>query len=477
MGSYLKNKVYIFSLLFLLVCGSILGITYSTFVYSSEDYRASEMYIGSLLYSIKINGNSSSSIVVSPGESEYTIKISSLNSVSSYYKLVYNENSNIKVEYSEESINLPSGSIDNSKEIVVKVTNNSSSNITVEFDVEAGYITNDLASVIVKDGYNEILDSYVPVSYITIYDKVLLDNPTIKNDSSSLFQNIADEASESGLFRTTDLTKTEGGKEVLYFRGVVENNYLVFAEQCWRIVRTNESGESIKLRYGGTPTKSGDSYECPRTGTEVKINNNYYFYNGSLSGSKYLGYVYDSNTSSEAKSIIDIWYTNNIASKGTSTTNLIIDEPYCNDTSVGSTSGIATYYGAYTRIETNKRPQYKCPNASDKYTVDATKGNGKLSKPIALLTIDEVVYAGGQYATANTSYYLYNGLYYYWTMSAHMSLGSSTAYMFYVDSNGKFDSFVNDAFVLLPVISLSNDALVSEENTGAYNNPYVIVVE
>ena len=436
------------------------------------------MYIGSLLYSIKINGNSSSSIVASPGESEYTIKISSLNSVSSYYKLVYNENSNIKVEYSEESINLPSGSIDNSKEIVVKVTNNSSSNITVEFDVEAGYITNDLASVIVKDGYNEILDSYVPVSYITIYDKVLLDNPTIKNDSSSLFQNIADEASESGLFRTTDLTKTEDtnsdgiGEEVLYFRGVVENNYLVFAEQCWRIVRTNESGESIKLRYGGAPTKSGDSYICPQTGTDVKIDDSYYGFNTSSDLAKYVGYIYDTSTGSNAKIAAEYWYYNKIYLLGSKVRNLVIDEPYCSDMSIISQSSNLIEYGAEARIYDSTTPQYKCPQDSDKYS----KANGKLSYPVALLTIDEIAYSGGKFQVNNSTYYLYTGES-YWTMSpSAFAYGTATVYSMNVSGN-LIAYNVDNGLGILPVISLSNDALVSEENTGAYNNPYVIVVE
>lgn len=67
---------------------------------------------------------------------------------------------------------------------------------------------------------------------ITIYERILADNQVIKNDNVDLFKDVADETNESGLFRTTDLTKTEDvngdglGEEVLYFRGVVENNYL-----------------------------------------------------------------------------------------------------------------------------------------------------------------------------------------------------------------------------------------------------------
>ncbi|MBQ4263574.1 MAG: hypothetical protein IJB83_04990, partial [Bacilli bacterium] len=184
----------------------------------------------------------------------------------------------------------------------------------------------------------------------TIYEKILADNPTIKNDNASLFENVADEASESGLFRTTLLDRNEDidgdgvGEEVLYFRGVVENNYLVFANQCWRIVRTNESGNSIKLRYGGKPTISGDTYTCPQTGTDVKITVNNrgthtFSYNGQHDDVKYVKWVHEDGMDSNAKTQVEAWYTENIEILGTSVTNLIVDEAFCNDTSVGTTSG------------------------------------------------------------------------------------------------------------------------------------------
>ena len=323
---------------------------------------------------------------------------------------------------------------------------------------------------------------YVPAEPMSLYEKILADNPTIKDDNADLFENVADEESESGLFRTTDLTKTEDvdgdgtGEEVLYFRGAVTNNYVVFAGYCWRIVRTNESGESIKLRYGGEPTTSGDNYVCPKTGTKVKINNTDYSfsYNAQYDDSKYVKWVHEDGMDSNAKTQVETWYTNEIETQGEAITNLIIDEPYCNDTSVGSTSSSSTYYGAYTRLDTNKSPQFKCPNASDKYTVDATKGNGKLSKPVALLTADEVAYAGGVNGTSNYTYYLYISAH-YWTMSPSHWTGSY-AYEFRLNSAGYPDRYyVSTTYGLLPSVSLSSEAMVADGGTGEYNNPYIIV--
>ena len=538
-----KSKKYLLATILLLSLCPLLGLTYSSFIFSSDNYRASEMYIGSLMYGIKINDESVSKITVEPGETEVNIQITSLNTVSSFYKLIYKENSNILVEYNEDN-DLPSGSISNKKEITIKITNSSSSNIEVEFDIASGYITNTLDNVIIPNGYKEVtgiyivndinivalyvdgekvdtldsstnyeLESYTctnnetvtwnndtkaitikpitettgctlnfKIKLFTIYEKILADNPTIKDDNADLFANVADEVSESGLFRTTDLTKTEDvdgdgtGEEVLYFRGAVTNNYVVFAGYCWRIVRTNESGESIKLRYGGELNGT----KCPQTGTEVNINNtntDYSFgYNAQYNDYKYVKWVHEDGMDSNAKTQVETWYTNEIETQGEAITNLIIDEPYCNDTSVGRISGNYTLYGAYTRLVDNRSPQYKCPNASDKYTVDATKGNGKLSKPIALLTADEVAFAGGVYGTSNSSYYLNIGSY-YWTMSPFDCTGSSAA-EFNVLFSGRLDSnVVANTSGLLPSVSLSSEAMVADGTTGVYNNPYVIVTE
>ncbi|MBQ4262757.1 MAG: hypothetical protein IJB83_00745, partial [Bacilli bacterium] len=166
---------------------------------------------------------------------------------------------------------------------------------------------------------------------------------------------------------------------------------------------------------------------------------------------------------------VEAWYTENIEILGTSVTNLIVDEAFCNDTSVGTTSGNYIYYGAYTRLITNKNPQYKCPNESDKYSV--SKGN--ISKPVALLSADEVSYAGGAYGNDNVTYYLHNN-YYYWLISPYYWTGSS-AFMFYVYSTGNLRSGVAySSSGLLPSVSIKENAVVRDEGTGEYNNPYII---
>ncbi|MBQ4262792.1 MAG: hypothetical protein IJB83_00920, partial [Bacilli bacterium] len=172
---------------------------------------------------------------------------------------------------------------------------------------------------------------------------------------------------------------------------------------------------------------------------------------------------------------VEAWYTENIEILGTSVTNLIVDEAFCNDTSVGTTSGNYIYYGAYTRLYTNKNPQYKCPNESDKYSV--SKGN--ISKPVALLTADEVSYAGGIFGSSNVNltYYLYSGEI-YWLMSPYLWSGSR-ATAFRVNSKSASNNFdyVYNSAGLLPSISIKVNAVVRNEGTGEYNNPYIILTQ
>ena len=82
---------------------------------------------------------------------------------------------------------------------------------------------------------------------------------------------------------------------------------------------------------------------------------------------------------------------------------------YCNDRSTsGSTSLDNTSFGARIRLQANKTPSYNCATIEDKFTVDKSTGNGKLTYPIGLMTADEVVFAGGQWFTDAKPWYYYN---------------------------------------------------------------------
>ena len=290
---------------------------------------------------------------------------------------------------------------------------------------------------------------------INLKGKILADN-TAQSDAGINFGG----TSGQGLFYTSNTSRTENGEVVYYYRGAVTNNYVVFGNYCWRIVRTVEDG-SVRLRYGGSPTQNGETYTCPQTGTAVNIATGQK-YNASYNNKSYVNYK-----TSSIRTVVENWYRDNIWKNGQNTkvTNLIADTPYCNDMSEPTTTN---RFGAYDRLETNKSPQYKCPSSTYAYTV----AKGDITYPIALLTADEVAYAGGVDGQSNSSYYLYTGEA-YWTMSPY-NFNSSNAGVFYVYLDGGLYGFVvNNTYEVVPAVSLKPEATV-ERGTGAYNDPYII---
>ena len=209
-------------------------------------------------------------------------------------------------------------------------------------------------------------------------------------------------------------TSTENGTTVYYFAGNATDNWVKFGKNAsnqdlyWRIIRTNSDG-GVRLLYHGTSTTATDAY----IGTS-KFNTEY------NKDPMYVGYMYGTSGSlvnnrtntnnSTIKGVIDTWYKNNLNTnygKYISTTAV-----YCNDRSNpagGYNIGNTTFhYGARTRLNTNKTPSYDCATAEDKFTVDSSTGNGKLTYPIASMTADEVSFAGGLWGTNAETWYYYN---------------------------------------------------------------------
>ena len=130
--------------------------------------------------------------------------------------------------------------------------------------------------------------------------------------------------------------------------------------------------------------------------------------------------------------------------------------------------------------KSDAQPTYKCADIEDKHTVagDSWGGNGKLSKPIGLLTADEVAYAGGRHnqsdgSSNNRTYYLYTSAN-YWTISPFY-WAVSGAGSFRVHSTGYLNNnYVDNVGGLLPAVSLKAGTMVNAEGDGTYTNPYVV---
>ena len=220
---------------------------------------------------------------------------------------------------------------------------------------------------------------------------------------------------------------------------------------------------------------------------------NYYYYIELENGKSVedaIAEMQTNTTSSNAKTQIESWYASNMAS----VTNKLEDTIWCNDRSTGNGNNngwIANggytyrilYYGAHERSNyadntstVKNQPSLSCANKNDAFTVSNGKGNQKLIYPVALLTADEIVLAGGLGRTTNTNYYLATGNT-YWTLSPYMFGGiydEKNACIFDVIENGYISgNSVDMAYGLRPSISLK-PGLPVIKGTGTVIDPYVI---
>ena len=116
-------------------------------------------------------------------------------------------------------------------------------------------------------------------------------------------------------------------------------------------------------------------------------------------------------------------------------------------------------------------PDYKCPVASDKFTT-TTKGNGKLTNPVGLITADEITFAGLPAEKTNNSFYLHTGAN-YWAGSPVVFNFQSIASEFSVDDGGDLSgSSVSNYFGVRGVVSLSSESKLL--GRGTYNDVYIV---
>ena len=287
---------------------------------------------------------------------------------------------------------------------------------------------------------------------------------------------------------TTDNTKTlytgtEDGTTVYYFAGNATDNWVKFGGYYWRIIRTNADG-STRMLYHGTSTTATDAY----IGTST--------FNSTYNDPMYVGYIYGTSNStaidrsntnnSTIKEVIDVWYKNNLNTnygKYISTT-----AAYCNDRNVidGTYNTSSFSYAGRTRLYSNKAPTYNCLTTEDKFTITGNIGNGKLTYPIALMTADEISYAGGVYDKNSLTWYYYNsvkssstGSINWWLISPFNWYGN-TAYTFLVygstHSGVLGNSYVNNTLGVRPVISLKAD-VVYKSGDGTASSPYEIITD
>ena len=284
-----------------------------------------------------------------------------------------------------------------------------------------------------------------------------------------------------------------------YFRGAVTNNYVEFANKCWRIVRVSGDGSVKLILHNDNTTKVANPCDAANNSASAAFAR----YSGEKYTSKfntnhddnaYVGFKYGTVGASDYASAhaninnstiltnLETWYTNNLKTYA----DTIADTVWCNDkTNVTDTSydpwgwtpngygygKNVTYYGATQRlISTNGRtggtgPSLKC-----------NSGLSKINSKVGLITADELAYAGYAAALKNTTTYLQENA----TDTDWLSLSPSVFFSVYAfvwsvnGGSGDFGNYsVNSDGGVRPAISLIISTTISG-GTGTSEDPYVV---
>ncbi len=238
---------------------------------------------------------------------------------------------------------------------------------------------------------------------------------------------------------------------------------LVYASYLWRILRIN-GDNTIRLVFAGVNDMENNYQYLP------SISNDYSY---EIDDPKYVEFTYNIDgveKDSHAKDSLESFYSTYL---GAEYDKYIADGIFCNDRNIVRTNGEEIYYAAYDRI-TNEKPSLICTNKSDRYTVNKNIGNGLLSKPIGLITADEMffssyfnyVYGGGIRTMTPSSYSEY---------AVDEFSPSFAAYTYSFDGMAieQIPVYVS-AMEILPVINLK--ANVKFTGNGSYETPYEIVL-
>ena len=222
-------------------------------------------------------------------------------------------------------------------------------------------------------------------------------------------------------------------------------------------------------------------------------------YNGNIdTNAKYVGFMYEDSgllISSDIKMELDEWYEENLLTEYAS---YLEDTIFCNDrTRIGGTTKVQIMnaleyepdfemiaYDSLARV-LNSTPSLSCSNNADAFTVLSNNGNGNLTYPIGLLTMDEIWLSGiGRVALpsaydglADENNYLYTDFFNWWSMTPY-DVEYNSPSIWGVKFNGNFDYFdsgnlnaYTNLFGVRPVVSLK-PGLEFEYGNGTVSNPY-----
>ena len=285
-----------------------------------------------------------------------------------------------------------------------------------------------------------------------------------------------------------------------YFRGAVTNNYVEFANKCWRIVRVSGDGSVKLILHNDNPTGAAnpcDAVNNSASAAFARYSGETYksAFNEKTDDNAYLGFMYGAAGATDYASIhantnkstiltnLETWYNNNISDYA----DKIADTVWCNDKTIvkdttynpssygGNATGLGfginkTWYGAAQRLLST--------SGSAGGTGPSLKCNGELSKitsKVGLITADELAFAGYAYGLENSTTYLQeNATDTYWcSLSPGLFNGSYALVWYIIGSSGDFAHvYVFYTSGVRPSISLKSTTNVT--GNGTSEDPYVV---
>lgn len=372
--------------------------------------------------------------------STHTITVSNKNSIPVTFNINAENTSDLIVSGGGQDIVVPANS-----EVSTTITLTAAKSVYLSYTSPITIITNVVSPCEFEAGSHTIEIS----TYGSSMRDIITKNYTINTTTPDFSQNVTTTAN-SGVFTTTDSSGT-----AYYFRGVVSNNYVSFANNLWRIMRVNGNG-TIRLILD-TPINSSTTYNYTTSSTNSEFNGG------------------------PAETAIETWYKNNLVSY-----NSYINQNtlFLHDRRTATES--TSVFRGWERIF-NVSPTINTSGIDATYLYSKSgnsNGNGYLTYPIALATAEELMFAGATVTTGstitapsstglqeNSNFYIANdvpvgvGL---WTMTPF----SKTAVMCFKTQVGFFKETPSSARLLKPVIEIN--ATNVYKGNGTQTDPFVI---
>ena len=356
------------------------------------------------------------------------------------------------------------------------------------------------------NSYSSLVGKYLPYSSISSSGSKTAGTMKTTTNLSSVYY-VVSATQES--FTYKKITSNKNTTEALlasteddygtsyYFRGAVKNNYVQFANTCWRIVRITGDGSVKLVLHNDNTTGAANPCSSANNSTNAafaRYSGTTYTsaFNEKYDDNAYVGFMYGTAGASDYASThantnkstiltnLETWYTNNLKTYA----DTIADTVWCNDkTNITDTTfdpwgwtpngygygTNVTYYGATQRLVST--------SGSAGGTGPSLKCNGELSKitsKVGLITADELAFAGYAYNIRNTVTYLQENATsdYWWSLSPGFFNGYF-AHVWYVRSGYLNNGYVNNDYGVRPVISLISSTTISG-GSGTSEDPYII---